>query len=88
MHNQKLTRSLKQGCNNHIEELAIITEKLVVSEVKKSSKKREPAKGKKQQKKRKIDNVLEEDIAQDETKEKEKETKSAKKKDNGCQKKC
>ena len=80
MHNQKLARSLKQGCNDHIEELAIITEKLVLSEVKKSSKKREPAKGKKQRKQCKIDNVLEENVAQDETKEKEKETKSAKKK--------
>ena len=79
MHNQKLARSLKQGCNDHIEELAIITEKLVTSEVKKLSKKREPAKGNKQQKKRKIDNGLEEDIAQDETKKKEKETRSAKK---------
>ena len=74
MHNQKLARSLKQGCNDHIQELAVITEKLVVSEVKKSSKK-----SSKKQKKSKIDKVEDEMLAQDETKDKEKETKSAKK---------
>ena len=39
MHNQKLARSLKKGCNDHIEELAIIKDKLVSSEVKQISNK-------------------------------------------------
>ena len=40
LHNQKLARSLKKGCNDHIEELAIIKDKLVTSAVKQSSNKR------------------------------------------------
>ena len=40
MHNQKLARSLKKGCNDHIEELTISKDKLVTSEVKQISNKR------------------------------------------------
>ena len=40
MQNSKLARSLKQGCNDHIEELAIIKDKLVTSAVKQHSNKR------------------------------------------------
>ena len=40
LHNQKLARSLKKGCNDHIEELAIIKDKLVTSTVKQKSNKR------------------------------------------------
>ena len=40
MQNSKLARSLKQGFNDHIEELAIIKDKLVTSAVKHKSNKR------------------------------------------------
>ena len=40
MQNSKLARSLKKGCNDHIEEIAIIKDKLVTSTVKQKSNKR------------------------------------------------
>ena len=40
MQNSKLARSLKKGCNDHIEEIAIIQDKLVTSTVKQKSNKR------------------------------------------------